>query len=259
LLIHGLNQRPSTWQELIDELTEWGLDVLRVSLTGHRGLPFADMHQASADIWFEEFETARTIAANRHPDAPLYCLGFSLGGLLAVAAQIRQNRTMFDRQVLLAPALALRPYTLFVRPMTWLYSSLPSRAPRAYRANRQGTTASAYRALFQIKSELSKAGGLPILNTPTRVMMRNDDELVSYRGINRFITSHNLDRWRLLTIPPLSGKMLDTSFRHLIVDRKSMGDSVWRQMMVTIRDFLFDTGDNPEGNLVSIAKRGIFA
>ncbi len=248
LLAHGLNQRPESWQELIDKLTEWGLDVFRLGLTGHRGLPFADMHQASAEIWLEEFEAAQAMAAERHPDLPLNLIGYSLGGLLAVTTQIRQNRALFDRQVLLAPALVVRTYTLLVLPMTWLFSSLPSRSPRAYLANRQGTTASAYRALFRLKAELDKANGSPLLNIPTRVIMRDKDELVSYRGIARFIASHDLDHWRLLTIPPRSGDLLDTSFHHLIVDSRTLGHFAWKQMMATIRDFLFDGEDRQQAN-----------
>ncbi len=240
LLAHGLNQCPASWQELIDELTGWGMDVLRLGLTGHRGLPFADMHQVSAEIWHEEFEAAQAMAAERHPDLPLYLIGYSLGGLLAVATQIRQKRALFDRQILLAPALAVRTYTLLVLPMTWLFSSLPSRSPQAYLANRQGTTASAYRALFRLKSELAKANGVPVLNIPTRVIMRDNDELVSYRGIARFIASHDLDRWQLLTIPPCTGNLPDASLRHLIVDSRALGHSVWIRMTQSIHDFLLD-------------------
>jgi esterase/lipase len=240
LLAHGLNQRPASWGELINELTGWGLDVLRLGLTGHRGLPFADMHHASAEIWLEEFEAALAMVGERHPDRPLYLIGYSLGGLLAVVTQIRQNRGLFDRQVLLAPALAVRTYTLLVLPMTWLFSSLPSRAPRVYLANQQGTTASAYRALFRLKVELAKARGVSVINIPTRVIMCDHDELVSHRGIARFIASHDLNRWRLITIPPVSNKRLNTSFRHLIVDSRALGHSAWSQMISTIRNFLLN-------------------
>lgn len=240
LLVHGLNQNPIRWQDLIDELTGWGLDVLRLDLTGHRGLPFADMHRVRAEMWLEEFATAYTIAVGHHSNLPLYFVGFSLGGLLAETAQIREKRALFDRQVLLAPALSFRLHTLFVLPMIRLFPSLPSRAPRAYRANRQGTTASAYRALFHLKAELAQSGMTPALNIPTRVMMRDGDELVSHRGIARFISRHGLSRWRLLTIPPLPNRMINITFRHLIIDRKALGYSSWNRMMENIHDFLIN-------------------
>jgi esterase/lipase len=246
LLAHGLNQRPSSWRELIDELTAWGLDVFRLGLTGHRGLSFADMHQVSAEIWLEEFEAAQVRAAERHPDHPLYFIGYSLGALLAAVAQVRQNRAQFDRQVLLAPALAVRPYTSLVLPMTWLFSSLPSRSPRAYRANREGTTASAYRALFRLQAMLSKASCEHVLNIPTRVIMRERDELVSYAGISRFIARNDLDKWRLLTIPPRSNNLLDNSFRHLIIDSRALGAPAWDRMVATIHDFLLDGDERQE-------------
>jgi hypothetical protein len=72
------------------------------------------------------------------------------------------------------------------------------------------------------------------------VIMCDHDELVSHRGIARFIASHDLNRWRLITIPPRSSKQFDTSFRHLIVDSRALGHSAWSQMISTIHDFLLN-------------------
>ncbi len=243
LLVHGLNQSPLSWHDLVKELNSWGLQVYRLSLKGHRGLPFEDMHRVSAEIWLEEFIAGYRQAASRSDGLPLFLAAYSLGGLLAMTAQLREKRSFFTRQVLLAPALAIRFYTRLALPMTKFFPSLPSRSPSGYVANIEGTTAAAYRALFQLEQNLRAYRDLQIINVPTRVLMRPGDELLSYRATARLLNRNNLDNWQLIALPTCAGKLPGTSFQHLLVDRKAVGSVVWKRMMRGIREFLLPIGE----------------
>jgi hypothetical protein len=51
----------------------------------------------------------------------------------------------------------------------------------------------------------------------------------------------------MITLSNETGKKCDFSYRHLFVDRRSAGSTIWQKMTMEIRDFLVqDTGDNSE-------------
>jgi len=241
MLVHGLNQSPSSWDDLTACLNGMGLHVYRLALQGHRGLGMDDMHAVTAAAWMGEFDDSCKVVAETFSELPCYFVGFSLGCLLAMTVQLKKGRRLFDRQVLLAPALAVRPYTRLVLQLCRFLPSLPSRSPGNYVANREGTTAEAYRALFDLEREFRTFEDLSLLNVPTTVLMRPDDELVSYRLTERLVRERKLEKWRLVRLEE-SGPLLKrlTSFKHLIVDRQSSGDVLWRQMTREIAKFLSD-------------------
>lgn len=238
MLIHGLNQRPSSWDELINVCRSLGLHVYRLSLKGHRGRNFQDMHTVSAEIWLNDFNCAYHEATTRYPKLPLFLIGYSMGALVAAVSQLKRQTPLFSKQILLAPAFSLRNYTHLVLPLTWFLPFLPSAAHGHYLANREGTTSSAYRSLFQLLSTLHSFHHFHVLNIPTQLIMRTTDELVSYRGTKRFIANHDLDKWE---IAQLYGKGMHFSgrrIRHLMVDSQSMGQKSWNWMMKRMRRFL---------------------
>lgn len=239
LLVHGLNQKPSSWNELIAYLNGLDLHVYRLALKGHRGLGFDDMHAVNVDIWEREFLDSYDEIQKCNPGLPVYLVAYSLGSLVAMSVQLKLNKRLFDRQVLLAPALAIRPYTRLVLFLCRIYKYLPSRSPNQYVANSEGTTSEAYRALFQLEKELRMMTNMSTLNIPTRVMMRRDDELISYRGTARFMQDHGLDKWKMISLVDASCRWRCTfSYKHLIVDRRSAGNEVWSRMTTEMRSFL---------------------
>lgn len=238
LLVHGLNQRPSSWSDMTACLNGIGFHVYRLALQGHRGIGIADMHSVSAAVWEEEMREGMAEMQDRFPGMPRLLLGFSLGCLLAMTVQLKDRCRYFDRQVLLAPALAIRPYTRLVLPVVTLVSALPSRSPGNYVANREGTTAAAYRALFQLEREFRSFTDLQLLNIPTRVLMRSDDELISYTLTEELCKTRGLDQWQLIRLHD-DCSMLSRwlTFRHLLVDRQAAGDAVWQQITSDISQF----------------------
>lgn len=188
LLAHGLNMNPESWQQMITFLGGLGLSVYRLELKGHRERAFADMMEVSAGGWLAEFNWATEFMLEALPGLPLFLMGYSLGGLLGVVAQLQRNTACFKKQVLLAAALSLKLYTRLALPMTRVMPSLASWSPKEYIANRRGTTGAAYRALFDLERQLRCAANhqLAVVNYPTLVVMRPDGELISYRGMRRF-------------------------------------------------------------------------
>lgn len=239
LLVHGLNQKPSSWADLTAHLNSLKLHVYRLALKGHRGLAFGDMREVNARIWEEELTKACQEIRQKNPGLPVYLVAFSLGSLVAMAVQLKTGQRHFDRQVLLAPALAIRPYTRLALPLCALFRYLPSRSPRDYVANREGTTSEAYRALFQLEKEVNAFRDLSALNIPTQVMMRPDDELISYKATVKFVRNNRLDAWQVTPLVEKScSNHCSLTFRHLIVDQRSAGSDVWRKMTDEMGKFL---------------------
>jgi esterase/lipase len=244
LLVHGLNQRPSSWMEMIRFLNSKGIHVYRLALKGHRGLDMHDMETVQARVWEEELREAVNELKRSYPDTPRYLMGFSLGALLALTVQLKDEKQYFDAQVLFAPAVAVQHYTRFVLPICQMLPSLPSRSPKSYVANREGTTAEAYRALFQLEHDFSKCESLQIVNIRTIVLMRSDDELISYKRLLKLIKKKALDNWRMVHLTDDSSFLSRwMTFRHLIVDRESAGEMIWNQILREL-DTFFATTNN---------------
>lgn len=228
MLLHGLNQDPGSWQDMILMLNAMGLHVFRLALTGHRKQGFSEMHRVSAARWLEDFREGYQKMVQQAPDLPTYLVGFSLGCLLPLTAQLMDGCSLFSKQVLLAPAVRVHLYTRLVLIVSRFVRALPSRSSARYVANREGTSAEAYKALFDIEKRFRRSHDLQLINIPTTVLMRRADELVNYHGIQRLIQRKALDNWRLVPLldhAPLPEKV--TRFQHMIVDRESCGEEGW--------------------------------
>lgn len=228
VLLHGLNQNPLSWQDMIVFLNDRHLHVMCVRLSGHRGLPFEDMQQVTVRKWQAEFKQAYDHATGCSGSLPVYCLGYSMGALIAVLAQLRMGKALFAKQILLAPALVPKMYTRLVLPIIKVVPLLPSKTVQKYTANRRGTSVAAYEAMFNLEYRLRTGRKQPFLDIPTKIMMHRRDELISYGGTNRFIEKNGFGQWQLLTLPgATNGARGARSYRHLIVDRESLGPQNW--------------------------------
>lgn len=239
LLVHGLNMNPASWNEMIAFLNQLGLSVYRLELKGHRGLEFSDMADVTAEGWLAQCNSAIEFMMEKLPGLPLFLIGYSLGGLLGVVVQVQRNKPCFERQVLLAPALALKLYTRLAVPLTRVVPSLGAHAPRSYVANPEGATGAAYRALFDLERKMrtSKERELVLVNSPTLIFMRPNDELISYWGMKKIIARNKLDRWRLTPLPRKKCSYRELPFHHLLVDEKSVGEQSWQKMTRQVENF----------------------
>jgi len=237
---HGLNNKPSVMLPLVNYLNELGSDVYMLKLFGHRS-DSSNLKDLTQDIWVSEtlnaYNQARELSEKN--DVPLFFMGYSLGALIGQFMIFSSNGAVsFDRQVLLAPATALRCRsgvlkTTFILPGHW---KLPSYTPEAYRAN-EGIQINAYKILFRLEKQIQK-GKFSNLNLPTLLIMDQKDELVSYKRLNRYIDKYGLTEYQMLALDP-SMEDRDTKYHHLIIDGPSMGEDNWELSRREIKEFLF--------------------
>ena len=132
LVIHGLNVRPNAMQPLANCLAAAGVECLLLSLHGHgdnvapppgqsaatdSAARLESFRRVSYALWRDETAAAYAIARahSRRLDAPLLLAGFSLGALMGCNLALTEPDVRFDRLILLAPALALRPHSRLPR------------------------------------------------------------------------------------------------------------------------------------------------
>lgn len=250
LVIHGLNLKPERLRPLAAALCGWGMGAVLCSLRGHgenytplaghtaEAARLAAFRQSSYAGWHGELKAAyqaATIWAAAH-DAPVFLVAFSLGALLGCELLATEQTVHFDRMVLLAPALALRPFShlpyLLAR---WPQVVIRSFSPRYYRAN-PATPVAAYLALRTALRTLQPRRN-QALNVPTLLLIDPWDELVSVRGIRHFIAKQRLSRWRLQLVHKQPTRP-DAGFHHLIIDAESVGPVAWQAMLTQIHAHL---------------------
>lgn len=237
VVVHGLNQRPSSMDSISSYLASLGFHTYRVSLEGH------DQRNTSvfpADVWTNDVIQAVRQARSAHPSLPLYMLGYSLGGLLTVQAMQSSTEVSPEKIILIAPALSLRTLVLSARLLT-LFPPLslrtPSLTPAKYR--RFETT-----PLFWYSNiaELNAAAQEPphperLRAVPALVLLNPADELISTNGTEEWIADSSLSQtWHIELFRP---QPTESGLReHLIVDEPSLGAAEWSRMRSTLRAFL---------------------
>jgi len=242
LVIHGLNLRPDRMQPLIEQLTESGIDVLNLSLSGH-GDNFASrdggdsskdrlesFKAVSYEQWISEacaaYRLARTKSHQRK--VPLSLVGFSLGGLIGVDLFATFPGVRFETMALFAPALKIHSRSYILRVLSPFPGlTLPSFSPEGYRANNK-TPIAAYNALFKAIDHLEKNAS-PKINVPTVIFVDEQDEFVSFRRLRTWVEDEKLDLWKFFMLrQEASAKAVN--IHHLIIDEPSTGKKVWKQM-----------------------------
>ena len=251
LVIHGLNVRPNAMQPLANCLAAAGVECLLLSLHGHGDNVAPPPGQSAATdsaparleafrrvsyaLWRDETAAAYAIARarSRRLDAPLLLAGFSLGALMGCTLALTEPDVRFDRLILLAPALVLRPHSRLPRLLArWPRFVIPSLAPPAYRANR-GTPVAAYMALYAALARFGR-GDLRRLDAPALVLIDPADELASYAGLARLC--ERLPRWTLCPVAKSAGAAHQV--HHLVIDAPSVGQAAWTDMCARITAFV---------------------
>ena len=235
ILVHGLNNSPEAMRPLATFLNQTGFATVIVALTGHRGE--AREVIPSRRRWVEDLECAVEAVQRRWPGKRMSALGFSLGGAVILNGLSEFGRPLFERVVLVAPAIGLKGYTALLRPLTWLDWTglgLPSFIPPPYRAEAT-TPLTAYAALFDtVDTLLVRPTGEALRLTPTLVLLNDGDEFISVSRTRRFIQAGELAAWQLEVLPPLNG----STPTHLMLDPATFGAANWERASRAIRDFI---------------------
>lgn len=243
LVIHGLNGRPDKMESIIAEMTAAGIDCLNLSLRGH-GENYSQLNRTdSAEARMQAFKSVsyqlwRTETYQAYQQVKkrsdrfgtcLFFVGFSMGGLLGIDLFTSNPYITFDKTVLFAPALKMHNRNYLLKMLSSFPGLVvPSFSPGAYRANR-GTPMAAYNALFEAANHFEKNMD-PRINVPTVVFIDENDELISFSGLQKMIGNHKLDQWK---IHPVKKDKTATEIKmhHIIIDEASVGRQVWKEIV----------------------------
>lgn len=252
LVIHGLNGRPDKMEAIIEKLNVHGIDCLNLSLRGH-GNNFSPINNTeneaarmaafkfvSYPLWKTEAYLAFQLVKKRSRllGAPLFFIGFSMGGLLGVDLLASNPNVSFDKMVLFAPAIAMfkRNYLIkFLAPFPKLV--VPSAGHQAYLAN-DGTPIAAYNAMFEMHAHFEANMDSIKINVPTVIFIDEEDELVSFSSLQKMVQNQNLDQWRIHPVKK-DEATTEVKMHHLIIDAASVGNKMWQKIVdVTIKHLL---------------------
>jgi esterase/lipase len=236
LVAHGLNLRPSKMNSLVKVLTNENVEVLRLSLGGHRGSKREGLfttHQG----WRNEFQAHYCLALKKakKESLPIYYLGFSLGALIGLDFLNTQDFHHVKKMILISPATDVHWYSKIPGKLGWIGGkiSLPSKNLKEYRSQ-PSTSLASYSAMKESQKSLQEVN-INSLNIPTLIYVDPDDELVSLKKIKKRISKHSLDNWKLKTISN-KGSTLKKTYHHLVVDKASMGPKVWEDVTSQIKN-----------------------
>jgi len=236
ILVHGLNEKPSTMDSIGKILEGRGSEVLRVALTGHRG-DRGTFAKVTRTRWLKDlkaaYDVAEARAANLH--LPLYYVGFSLGALLGLDLLTSSNKVHYDKMVLFAPPIETRIPRWFVRCVGSVFGpnfeihSFGSKERRAHRA----TPVAAYLAAVNSMSNLEK-NGLSRANIPTLVVIDPDDEVVKYSKILSVIKQYQLKNWQVLEVNHRH-TLLPSIWYHGVQNEPALGMTEWAKVSLHIQ------------------------
>ena len=242
LVIHGLNGRPDKMESIIAGLTACGIDCLNLSLRGH-GENYVHLEKTdsvrarmeafksvSYPLWKSEAYKAYQLVkdeANLY-DAPVFFVGFSMGGLLGVDLLASNSNVRFDKMVLFAPALKMHKRNRFLKILSpFPRVVIPSMSHRSYLAN-SGTPIAAYNAMFEMHDHLANHLD-PKINLPTAVFIDKQDELISFSGLEEMVQKQNLDQWKIYPVKK-ERRATEIKMHHLIIDEASVGEQMWKEI-----------------------------
>ncbi len=105
LLCHGLGEHSGRYGNLVEALAPDGWAVYGLDHRGHGRSGGRRAHLDSYDNWLADFDAFRRLVVARHPGLPLFLLGHSMGGQIALAYAL-DHQDDLQGLVLSAPALA---------------------------------------------------------------------------------------------------------------------------------------------------------
>jgi esterase/lipase len=242
LVAHGLNLTPRAMLPLVAWLNEQGSDVYLVKLSGHHK-DGVHIKEVTSSVWQQEMLDGYNMAKKTSLGAsvPLYFIGYSLGALLGQSMVARSMKTApFDKQILIAPAIAIRRRSYLLKLLFFLGKkmSLPSYTPKGFRVN-ESLPLSIYEILFSEERSLVQSRFCQ-LNMPTLIIIDPKDELISYKKLVRHISRYDLTNYRLLVLDhQLNGR--SKPYHHLVIDEQTMGIKNWKMVTSELQRFLFQT------------------
>lgn len=239
LILHGLNDRPLTMEEMGLKMSENGFHVLLGSLKGHR-IPLTDINSIDLKDWEIDINNLVCLLKQK-AKGPYYGMGFSLGAnLLANYLTYENMDGAISKAVFLAPAFELKwwPNFLMNFSTSLLPRSLkiPSRNLKEYRVH-NGLPILVYQ---QLKKAISKMSWEKLEKTKLPLLLAMDprDELIDIEHIIQDIEDTHVKNH--VAFMPLHSdqKELSHVYRHLIFDSKGLGKKEFDKLILELNSFL---------------------
>ena len=240
LVVHGLNQNPESFKPLLVDLSKRGITCHLLHLPGHLNDDVLNQSVTKEMIlkaYIKAYQKVQSMA--EVDDVPFGFLGYSFGGLIGTS---QLNSYHFNKVLLLAPALKLRPFTHGLRPLLPVLSRVFSvplgnrKMEERYRFHHRGVPRAVYKTFFQIydsfqfqrrkKEILSKVEGM--------VFVHPRDELVSYWRLRRWLKKHS--NWQLKRLSNSKGEF--NRYRHLVFDETTLGKESYQSLVDEAVQFL---------------------
>lgn len=105
LLSHGLGEHGGRYTNVVDALVPDGWAVYALDHRGHGRSGGRRAHLDDYADWLSDFDVFRRVVTARHPDLPVFVVGHSMGGQIALAYAL-EHQDVLRGLVLSAPALA---------------------------------------------------------------------------------------------------------------------------------------------------------
>jgi alpha-beta hydrolase superfamily lysophospholipase len=125
LVAHGLGEHSGRYRTVVDALLPDGWAVYGLDHRGHGRSGGPRAHIEDYDHWLADFDTFRRAVVARHPGLPVFLLGHSMGGQIALAYALDHQDDLAGL-VLSAPALA---NTSVPRPLQQVLKGVARVAP----------------------------------------------------------------------------------------------------------------------------------
>jgi len=135
LICHGLGEHSGRYGNVVDAVTPDGWAVYALDHRGHGRSGGRRAHLDSYDDWLADFDTFRRHVVGLHPGLPVFLLGHSMGGQIALAYAL-DHQADLTGLVLSAPALASNAVPKAAVPVLTLLSKV---APTLRPAGIDGT------------------------------------------------------------------------------------------------------------------------
>jgi pimeloyl-ACP methyl ester carboxylesterase len=225
VIIHGLNNSKESFYPLKKALTKLGFRVHLFYLPGHRKLNKGLTLEESISYLEKQFDKLTV--------PKFYCLGFSQGGLVLELLPERIKRKI-KKQVLLAPALAVRRSSFLVTVTKLLPAQMPFLSLAPSKLSKFSWLSVAYfDLLFQQLAQLSKIKKSTI---PTLILVDLKDELIDVAALQEMV-KQNKHFWQLELIERATLPFISVGQGHIVFHPKYFAKAEWKKLTQRIADF----------------------
>lgn len=238
LFIHGLNNTPAVFNDLVDSDSFENHPAFFLTLSGHG----VDKGKPLPGTWIAELQCALNKIHTECPRTEISIVAYSLGGLVTLGHLKYSENIRYSKILLIAPPISLRMSEVPLRlilPLKVFGAALPSLAPEAIRAH-TSTPLGFYSSLLELKDDLvisfpeEKADSLSIC-----VALAENDMLVDDSGVRRWLYQNNFKRLKLISL-----SADQAPYGHLLLEKESYLPLEWKNVTAAFYQCLSEDEPN---------------